>query len=126
MILPNSRIAYRTYVRPATHTTGATGWASASTGVPYGSRLRLKSTYDISTLPTARARTVAKALQTYGLILADGGNIAITAKSDANSTAKYGSLLGSNHLNALQVTDFEMVDGGQRFQAPSLDCTRNP
>jgi len=126
LILPNSRIANLTYVRPATHTTGGTGWADPNTGVPYGARIRLKSTYDITSLPTPGAQTVAKALQTYGLILADGGNIAVTAKSDANSTAKYGNLLGSNDLNALQVTDFEMIDGGPRLQVTSLNCVRNP
>lgn len=126
LILPNRRIASMTYVRPATHMTGGSSWASSATGVPYGARLRLKSTFDVSTLPSAGARTIARALKTYGMILADGGEIALTAKSDAQSAAKYAGYLSAQDLRALQVTDFEMVDGGARFHPTGYDCVRNP
>ena len=126
LILPNSRIANRTYVRPATHTTGGSGWAPSTTGVPYGARFRLKPSFNVAGLPSAGAKTVARALQTYGMILADGGNIALTAKTDITSTAKYGSMLGSGDLNTLQVSDFEIVDGETRYTPSAYDCVRNP
>jgi hypothetical protein len=123
-ILPNNRIAYRTYVRPATHTTGGSGWAAAPTtnlteapladsslepGLPYGTRLRLKASYDISSLSTG-AQVVARALKKYGMILADGGNIALTAQSDNFSRVKYSNLnLSARSLAGLKATDFEVV-----------------
>lgn len=88
-ILPNDRIDPMVYVHPATHATRHS--ATAPTPVPYGARLRLKSTFDLTQLPTDGARVVARALQKYGMFLADGGNIALTAQSDtytqANGTA---------------------------------------
>jgi hypothetical protein len=123
LILPNSRIASKTYVRPATHMTGSSsGWANPETGVPYGARFRLKSTFDVSSL-SAGAQVVARALQTYGMILADGGNIAFTAGSDA------AAFIGSKDLSSLQVSDFDMVqntDGGVRYQPSGFTCVRNP
>jgi len=127
-ILPNSRIQCRQYVRPATHGTGSSncsGWAT-SNGVPYGARLRLKPSFDLSTLPSAGARVVGQALKTYGMILADGGQIALTAKSDASSSTKWSSLLGPTDLRALQPVDFEMINAGTRINFSSFDCVRNP
>jgi hypothetical protein len=129
-ILPNQRIANRTYVRPATHTTGpgdipnVTTWAPAPVndltnsnflnglsepGLPYGTRLRLKSSFDISGLSPS-AQVVAKALKKYGMILADGGNIILTAQSDANTAARYADLnFHSQSLNSLKPQNFEVV-----------------
>jgi len=91
--------------------------------VPYGARLRLKSAFDLSQLPSDGARVVARALQKYGMFLADGGNIALTAQSDTYTTAKWDGLLDAHDLVALKVTDFEMVDGAARYPV-TLDCTR--
>jgi serine/threonine-protein kinase len=55
---------------------------------------------------------VARALQRYGMFLADGGNIALTAQSDRHTTAKWDDLLHPRDLQALQVTDFVVVDHG--------------
>ncbi len=60
----------RAYVYPARH------FASSSTSAslpPMGLRVRLKASVDISTFPP-QARVVLKALQTYGMILADNGS----------------------------------------------------
>lgn len=122
-ILPNSRIAYRQYVRPATHATGA---ASAQTdGIPYGARLRLRADFPVETLPSEGARVIARALQTYGMILADGGQIALTAASDRGGAASWDGLLGPQDLAALAVTDFAVVDLGPVFDW-SGDCERTP
>jgi hypothetical protein len=60
----------RAYVYPARH------FASSSTSAslpPMGLRVRLKASIDISTFPK-QARVVLKALQVYGMILADNGS----------------------------------------------------
>lgn len=120
-ILPNDRIRNGVYVHPATHSTGAT--SGPDTAPPYGAHLRLRADYPVESLPTAGARTVARALQQYGMFLSDGGNIALTAQSDRFTDAKWEGLLDTRDLNDLQVSDFEMVDGGQRFTYTG-DCAR--
>jgi hypothetical protein len=61
------------------------------------------------------------------MILADGGNIALTAANDRFTTAKWSTVLpsGSTGLAAIRVTDFEMIDGGSRIPL-TYDCVRNP
>ncbi len=122
-ILPNSRIRNGVYVHPATHSTGAA--SAPSPAPPYGARFRLRSDYPLSSLPNEAARVVARALQRYGMFLADGGQVALTAQSDRFTTAKWSGLLGSRELEAIQVSDFEMIDGGARI-AYTGDCVRVP
>lgn len=120
-VLPNNRMRHRVYVHPATHSTGATsGPASAP---PYGARLRLRADFPLNTLPNEGARVVARAMQKYGILLSDGGNIALTAQSDRFTTAKWSGLLGPHDLAKIKITDFQMVDGGKRFTWTG-DCTR--
>lgn len=121
-ILPNDRIRLGEYVHPATHS-GAGKGAPTLDRVPYGARFRLKASFSLASLPTPGARTVARALQRYGMFLADGGNIALTAQADTFSTAKWEGLLGSRDLSTIAVTDFEMIDGGPRIPL-TLDCVR--
>jgi hypothetical protein len=121
-ILPNARIRRGVYLHPATHGTGATrGPASAP---PYGTRLRLRADYPLDTLPPG-ARVVAQAMKTYGMFLADGGNVALTAQSDRFTVAKWDGLLGPRDLAALRPADFEMIEGGARIPL-TLDCVRSP
>ena len=120
-ILPNSRMRRLVYVHPATHSTNATSGPAAAP--PYGARLRLRASYPVHTLPTEGARVVARAMQKYGILLADGGTIALTAQSDRFTTNKWAGLLGPHDLRALQVTDFEMVAAGPRFTYTG-DCER--
>lgn len=120
-ILPNAEIRKGFYVHPATHVGGPGGPASAP---PYGARLRLRADYPISTLPKG-AQVVARAMQRYGMLLADGGQIALTARSDRFTKAKWSGLLGALDLSALKPSDFEMVAGGTRITVTN-DCVRNP
>ncbi len=120
-ILPNSRIRDNVYVHPSTHSTGPT--SGPPTAPPYGARLRLRADYPLANLPNEAARRVARAMQRYGILLSDGGTIALTFQSDRFTTAKWSSLLGPHHLGALLVTDFEMVAGGQRYLYTG-DCVR--
>lgn len=119
-ILPNNRVRARQYVPPATHATNTSGGSSAP---PYGVRLRLRADYDLASLPNEGARVVARALQRYGMVHADGGNIALTAQSDRFTDAKWEDLLGPRDLAALQVTDFEVVALGE-VRTWTGDCVR--
>jgi serine/threonine-protein kinase len=122
-ILPNSRIRHGVFVHPATHSTGATSGPSGAP--PYGTRLRLRADFPLSSLPNEGARTVARAMQKYGMFLADGGNIALTAQSDRFTQHKWSGLLGARDLAAIKPGDFQMVNGGTRLSA-NIDCTRTP
>jgi serine/threonine-protein kinase len=106
-ILPNARIRASTYVPP------------------YGTRLRLRADYPLASLPNEGARAVARAMQRYGMLLADGGQVALTARSDRFTRAKWAGLLGLLDLAGLQPRDFEMVAAGERI-AVTNDCVRNP
>ncbi len=120
-ILPGNRIEARVFVHPATHAGASSGPAQA---VPYGARFRLKATTDLSALKPA-AKIVAHALQRYGMILTDSGNIAFTAANDAYTVHKWSEVdFQALDLIRLQVTDFEMVDGGARIPL-TYDCVRN-
>lgn len=122
-ILPNARIRKGQYVHPATHGTRST--SGPPDAPPYGARLRLRANYPLDRLPNEGARVVARAMQRYGILLSDGGNIALTAQSDRHTAAKWAGLLGPTDLAALRPADFEMVDGGDRIPL-TLDCVRNP
>ncbi len=122
-ILPNARIRNGVYVHPATHSTAAA--TAGANGVPYGARLRLRADYPLASLPNDGARTVARALQKYGMFLADGGNVALTAQSDRFTTAKWDPLLAPRDLAMIQPMDFQMVDGGARIPYTG-DCARTP
>ena len=94
----------RGYILPATH------FASSSTDPnrpPMGLRLRLKSSFDTSTL-TGQARVIAVAMQRYGLIVADNGSNwyfqgAPSPGWDDDDLNQLKSISGSN---------FEVVDTG--------------
>ncbi len=116
-ILPNPRMASGVYVHPATHAGSPSG---DNLYPPYGARFRLKSTFDLSTLPNAASRAVAVALQTYGMFLDDGGNIPLTM--DASAAA----YIGPQDLALLQVLDFEMVDAPDPAMPLTDNCVRTP
>lgn len=122
-ILPNDRIRANTYVRPGTHSTSAT--SGGPDAPPYGVRLRLRKDFPLESLPSDGARVVAKALQKYGMLLADGGNIALTATSDRFSPVKWADVgVDSFALSSIQVEDMEVVDMGEPIEW-SGDCVRN-
>lgn len=108
-VLPNNMIRQKLYVAPATHGTNTTGPATSG---PYGFRMRLKASYPINTLSPA-AQVVARALQKYGMLMADGGQVPITAQSDVLSSVKWSSVgFDAGSLAALKATDFDVIDYG--------------
>lgn len=122
-ILPNERIRHRLYVSPATHSTGATG--GGDDAPPYGARFRLRADFPLESLPNEGARVVARGLQRYGMFLADAGIVALTAQSDRFSATKWPGLLGSHDLGAILITDFELIEAGERISYAG-NCVREP
>ncbi|AKS42466.1 hypothetical protein [Wenzhouxiangella marina] len=130
-ILPNSRmasdaslggVAGRLYVRPASHAGGPSG---PSGSVPYGARLRLKADFDMSAYNPAE-QVILRTMQRYGIVLADGGNIALTFASDRHSETSWAELnVDSQSLLGVQVGDFEVLDTGPRI-GETYDCVRSP
>ena len=135
--LPNDRIQRSAasgdpqpvFVWPATHAGGPT---AISPDAPlYGSRWRLKPNFD----PTARgldtANPVVKAvvygLQHHGMLMADGGNIALMAEDGTGCSQTWDDLWGSNSsrvLNGIRPSDFDVIDTGGTDSG--YDCVRNP
>jgi hypothetical protein len=100
------------FVHPATQAGAPSRPAFAP---PYGAHFLLKATYDLSHLKPA-ARVVARSMQTYGMFRADGGNIALTAQSDADTKSKYAIVdYDRRDLQSLKVTGFAVVDGASEF-----------
>ena len=121
--LPNDRIKSKVYVRPATH---AGGPRSADRNAPpYGVRFRLKADFDEAPYGEG-ARVVLRALKTYGMILSDGGQIALTFADDRPSTAKWADVgIDAGTFDTIRVDDFEVVDLGEEI-ALTYDCVREP
>ena len=121
-ILPNPRIRAGVFVHPATHAGAPLGPVTAP---PMGAHFRLKASFDLSKL-TPAAQVVARAMQKYGMFLSDGGNMTLTAENDRDTTAKYTDMdFGPHDLQALKVTDFEVLELGTPIRRDS-DCVRNP
>jgi hypothetical protein len=65
-------------------------------------------------------------MQRYGMLLADGGNIALTAADDRFTVHKWSDVgIDSHALFGIQVTDMEVVDLGPTVPL-TYDCVRNP
>jgi hypothetical protein len=84
----------------------------------------------LAALPNAAARVVARAMHDYGIILSDGGNIALTSEDDERTTAKWSTVMGTGlgtlDLRTIVPSDFEMVDGGMRYNLSKISCTHVP
>jgi hypothetical protein len=107
------------YVFPASHRAGSTAGAP-----PLGTRLRLRSDFDLSDHP-APLRRIFQAMKTYGLVLADNG-------SDMYVQGTFDPRWDNDVLNpafrSLTAGDFEVVERGYRpSSAPNrADCNPSP
>lgn len=129
-ILPNPSMAASTYVHPASHAGGPSG---ASGKIPYGSRLRLKSTFDVNGFSAnVAARVVLRSMQKYGIVLSDGGNIALTGEDDMFTTHKW-SEFGFDENNGpyveqmlvgVPLNQFDVIETGPRIPL-TYDCDSN-
>jgi serine/threonine-protein kinase len=122
-ILPNSRIRRGVYVHPATH--ASESLHGGPNAPPYGVRFRLRADYPLESLPSDGARVVARALQRYGMLLADGGHVPLTAMDDSLTEHKWDEVgIDANTFDAIGVNDMEVVDMGEPIPATG-DCARN-
>ena len=91
----------KAYLSPARH------WASSSTDAglpPMGMRVRLKASIDADTFPP-QSRVIVRALQRYGMILADNGsNWYVSGAPDARWDDN-----DLNSLKQLKGSDFEVI-----------------
>jgi hypothetical protein len=122
-ILPNARIKTGVYVHPAGHAGGPQ--SDNPDAPPYGVRLRLKSSFD-ETPFNASQRVILRAMKTYGMLLSDGGEIALTFADDRRSPAKWSALgIDAQSFSDISPANFEVVDLGPEIPA-TFDCKRNP
>jgi serine/threonine-protein kinase len=116
------------YVWPATHAGGPQAYDSDAP--IYGSRWRLKANFD----PAARGldpnnalvKAVVYGLQHYGMLLADGGEIALMAEDSSDCGTAWDDLWGndaSRVLNGIRPSDFDVLDTGGTDGG--WDCERN-
>lgn len=134
-ILPNARMASTTvngnrrpvYVRPGSHAGGPSGPEGA---VPYGSRLRLRADFPVNLYPPA-AQVILRTMQRYGIVLSDGGNVALTAESDRFTDHTWAELgIGSRVFDQavpaqpVRAQDFVVLQTGPRI-VETYDCVRN-
>jgi hypothetical protein len=93
------------YVWPASHRAGSTAGA-----LPMGARLRLKASKDLTRYP-AQIQSIFRAMQTYGLIVADNG-------SDMYVTGAMDARWNNSELNpafaTLTAADFDVIQLGWR------------
>ncbi|GAA4781305.1 hypothetical protein GCM10023200_13270 [Actinomycetospora chlora] len=121
-VLPNDRIRAGVYVPPATHAGGPE--STDPDAPPYGVHLRLRSDVDLSGYTPAQ-RVVTTALQTHGMYLADGGEIALTFADDRTGTARWADLgIEAQTFAGLPVDAFEVIDHGAEVPL-TYACARN-
>lgn len=93
------------YVSPASHKVNGTG--ASGTSLPMGARLRLKSSFNISTY-APNIQVILKAMKIYGIILADiGSDMFISGAPDARWLDTE-----VQSLKNLKATDFEVIQIG--------------
>jgi FG-GAP-like repeat len=103
------------YVYPATHHAGST---SSMNAPPMGTRVRLRSTFDIDSPNfSPNVRVILRAMQKYGMILADNG-------SNWYVTGTHDPLWNDDELSALsrvKGSDFEVVRAPAHLLMPQSD-----
>jgi hypothetical protein len=122
-ILPNPYMRAAAYVHPASHA-GKPSSKDAN-APPYGVRFRLKAGFDDSSY-NAGEKVIIAAMKKYGMLLSDGGTIALTFADDRTTTAKWSGVgVTALSFSAITPDQFEVVD----FSTPIVstqDCVRNP
>jgi hypothetical protein len=106
------------FVQPATH------WAansSAQFAAPMGMRLRLKSSFDISSF-SASNQVILKALRQYGMIMADNGSsMYISGAPDDRWDNN-----DLHNLSTLTASDFEVVTLGTVYTSANVPQGSTP
>jgi hypothetical protein len=117
MTLPSGDINPQ-YVYPASHVVST---SQGSANVPFGTRLRLANTTAINNLINnmpPESQIVARAMQQYGLIVADigsamyvtGSSASVDANNKISLTWDMNDIFASNGLETLTAGDFQVVN----------------
>ena len=107
-------IIARRFVWPAHSNAGAWGQ------IPYGTRFRLKASFDTSKFSKV-ARVLLTQLKEYGLIIADGGgNWDVSAYTDVTEDNSVMAAFGEISKNGPKSSDFEIVDESALMTSPDL------
>ncbi|MFM2342840.1 MAG: hypothetical protein RLZZ592_2493 [Pseudomonadota bacterium] len=103
----------RRHVWPARHAAGT----PTSGGIPFGALLRLSSDFEIPFWWNEQSRTIARAMQKYGLYVADiGSDFFVQGDPDERW-----SLVTMMTLRLLKMQHFEFVDLGAITRHPRFD-----
>jgi IPT/TIG domain len=106
------------FVPPASH------WAATSSqalAAPMGMRLRLKSSFDISSF-SATNQVILKALQKYGMIMADNGSSMYISGAPDNRWDNN----DLHSLGAVTASDFEVVEMNPIYTASNVPTGAAP
>jgi hypothetical protein len=106
------------YIYPASHMVST---SQGSDNLPLGGRLRLANTPAIDTLISnmpPESQIVARAMQQYGLIVADigssmyvtGSSASVDASNDISLTWNLNDIFASNGLETLDAGDFQVIN----------------
>ena len=131
--MPNDRMRAAAYVHPASHN-GAPSSSNAN-AIPYGARLRLKTTFaggkSVTTFSSNESvRVMLRTLQKYGMFLSDGGDIPLIADDGMFSTKSWDDLSVDSHaLFGIALGDFDVMPLGTVIHydnsEPQAECVRN-
>lgn len=112
------RVTFSNSIIAARPTWPARANAGAWGKVPYGTRLRLKSSYDISRF-SKYAQVLLTQLKQYGLIIADGGgNFDISALTDFSFAPGIANAFSEVNGKGPRPSDFEVVDESSLISSP--------
>lgn len=107
----------RSYVWPARHAAGG----DTPNGIPFGALLRLRADFVIPTSWTAQAQALARAMQRYGLYVADiGSNLYVQGEPSAQWNEATITQLQSLQMSQFEFVDISAVTRDARFAAGSL------
>jgi hypothetical protein len=112
---PAGTVAQSAFVRPASDTDGIKFNGVSGRGIPYGARLRLRASFDISGFGPQSA-VIARAMKAYGIYLAD------TARTNElyNFVAPDGSsnwdAADLSALRSIRISDFDVLSLGEVLQ----------
>jgi hypothetical protein len=121
-ILPNDRINASEYVAPATH--AGRPESTDPDAPPYGVRLRLRADVDTSGYSPGE-QVILEALQTYGMLLSDGGGVPLTFASDRGKDTTWAELgIDAHSFADIGADQFEVVDLGEGIPI-TYDCVRS-
>lgn len=105
------------YTWPARHRAGG----AVAQGIPFGSLMRLKSDVVIPDTWSIQARAIAKAMQNYGLYIADiGSNMYIQGEPNAQWDEAIWGELQSLHASDFEFVDLSAISNDAQFDANSL------